>query len=112
MADASTPRYSLREIKALIQKGQWVVRQQAVGDADKDFGFNKYDVIYEIEDMKAKSFYKSMESSHKPGLWPDVYHIDVIPTDESTDKALPTEAAYVKIQIDNNETVVISFKKR
>ena len=49
--------------------------------------------------LEVKDFYKSMTTLHDSTLWQDVYH----PNIEGT-------RAYVKVQIADDTTVVISFK--
>ena len=68
--------------------------------ATRDFGFVETSQLAEcVLGLQVKDFYKSMTTFHDSTLWQDVYHprIDGTP-------------AYVKIQIVDDTTVVISFK--
>jgi len=49
--------------------------------------------------LDVREFYKSMTTLHDPTLWQDVYHPKI--------EGMP---AYVKIQIVDDTTVIISFK--
>lgn len=72
----------------------------ALHSAVRDFGYAKPSQVAEsILELKSRDFYKSMTTLHDPTLWQDVYRPRV--------RGI---AAYVKIQILENTTVVISFK--
>jgi len=94
------PTYVLALIKGLIQDGCWFLTETA-RDTATEFGFDDEDV-YDciVNHLEETHFYKTMESTTKPGLVQDVYHI-----------TYQSVRLYVKLQV-NVDAVVISFKER
>jgi len=69
--------------------------------ATRDFGYIEPSQLAEsVLRLKMKDFYKSITTVHDSTLWQDVYRPVV--------KGTP---AYVKVQIADDNTVVISFKR-
>ncbi len=95
------PHYSLDLIKELISQDQWRITRQAYITAYKDFEFVDEDILKVILGLAPKDFYKSMTSYDNFKLWQDVYR----PKIQST-------GAYIKLNILDENTVIISFKKR
>jgi motility quorum-sensing regulator / GCU-specific mRNA interferase toxin len=98
--DKRKPHYVLARVKALIRQNAYRVTRTASRCAVRDFGYIQASQLAEcVLKLKAKDFYKSMTTFHDPTLWQDVYHpvVEEIP-------------AYLKIQIVDDTTVVISFK--
>lgn len=94
------PQYALPRVKALIQEGAYRVTRTALRCATRDFGYAEASRLADcVLGLQAKDFYKSMTTLHDVKLWQDVYY----PKIEGT-------PAYVKIQIVDDTTVVISFK--
>jgi len=94
------PHYALSRIKALIREGSYRVTQTALRCAVRDFGYIEASQLAEcVLALDMKDFYKSMTTHHDATLWQDVYR----PLIEKT-------RAYVKVQIVDDTTVVISFK--
>lgn len=94
------PHYTLSRVKALIQEGAYRVTRTALRCATRDFGYVEASQLAEcVLGLQIKDLYKSMTTFHDSTLWQDVYH----PRIEGT-------PAYVKIQIVDDTTVVISFK--
>ena len=94
------PHYPLGRIKRLIQQGDYRVTRTALQCGIRDFGFVETPRVAEsILTMEPKDFYKSMTAIHDSRLWQDVYRPTVAGT-----------RAYVKVQIVDETTVVISFK--
>lgn len=94
------PHYSLTRIKELVRMGAYHVTRTAMRCADRDFGFGEpREVAGIVLLLGGRDFYKSMTSRDNPRLWQDVYHGQV----EGLD-------VYIKLQVDKEETVVISFK--
>ena len=94
------PHYALSRVKALIQGGAYRVTRTALKCASRDFGFVDPSQLADcVLRLQVKDFYKAMTALHDSTLWQDVYH----PGIEGT-------PAYVKIQIVDDTTVVISFK--
>ena len=94
------PHYTLPRVKALIEEGAYRVTRTALRCAARDFGYVEASELAEcVLGLQVKDLYKSMTTFHDSTLWQDVYH----PRIEGT-------PAYVKIQIVDDITVVISFK--
>jgi motility quorum-sensing regulator / GCU-specific mRNA interferase toxin len=92
--------YALSRVKTLIQEGAYRVTRTALQCATRDFGYVEASQLADcVLGLEVSDFYKSMTSLHDSSLWQDVYH----PMIEGT-------PAYVKIQIADDTTVVISFK--
>ena len=92
--------YPLSRVKALIQVGAYRATQTALRSAVNDIGYVEASQIAKcVLGLQNKDFYKSMTTLHDAKLWQDVYHTYV--------EGIP---AYVKIQIVDDTTVVISFK--
>lgn len=99
--DKFTPHYPLERIQRLVKAGHWQPTTSALKSAAADFGLLEADIGRHVMDLSGRQFIKSMTSKHDYTLWQDVCHADVA-----------GQAAYVKLQIAHDETVVISFKKR
>lgn len=92
--------YRLSHVKTLIEEGAYRVTRTALGCASRDFGYIEASQLAEcVLGLQPKDLYKSMTTLHDSRLWQDVYH----PRIEGT-------PAYVKVQIVDDTTVVISFK--
>lgn len=92
--------YPLSRVCALIQQGSYRVTRKALQCAAHDFGFVKCDQLAQsVLGLKVKDFYKSMTTLHDSTLWQDVYR-----------PLVAGKPAYVKVQIVEDEAVVISFK--
>jgi motility quorum-sensing regulator/GCU-specific mRNA interferase toxin len=95
------PHYSLERVKTLIRQGSFRVTRTALSDAARDFNLIGAERIAEhVLALKPAHFRKSMTTLHDHALWQDVYRKDVTGV-----------AAYVKIQIADDLTVIISFKR-
>lgn len=95
------PHYSLSRLKELVKIGSYRVTRTALRCASDDFGLpNNEAIAKHVLTLEANEFYKSMTTHTNTRLWQDVYHHNV-------DGAF----AYLKVQIDDDETVVISFKR-
>lgn len=94
------PHYSLNLAKQLIREGHFSITLTAKTSALNGFNLQTQGILDSIENLTPKDFYKSMTTHHDHRLWQDVYKPII--------KQIP---AYVKIQIMNNKTVVISFKE-
>jgi len=93
-------RYSLAELKSLVESGGFKVTQVALQTA-LALGFDEDDIKECIvESLEATHFYKTMPSEKVPGCWQDVYKITYRAT-----------RMYVKLQIGHGgEAIIISFK--
>ncbi len=68
--------------------------------AARDFGYVEASQLAEcVLGLQVKDLYKSMTTFHDSTLWQDVYH-----------PRIEGAPAYVKVQIVDDTTVVISFK--
>lgn len=94
------PHYTLSRVKALVQQGTYRVTRTALRCAARDFNYNEAFQLAEcVLKLDLKDFYKSMTTLDDSTVWQDVYR----PMVEET-------PAYVKVQIVDDTTVVISFK--
>ncbi|MBX3178340.1 MAG: type II toxin-antitoxin system MqsR family toxin [Candidatus Hydrogenedentes bacterium] len=85
-----------------MEAGQYRLTKTALQCAARDFGFlSSAEVATQLLAIEHWSFYKSMTAVHDSGLWQDVYR-----------PSINGREAYVKVQILNDMTVVISFKGR
>ena len=66
------------------------------------------EIVFEIEKISPAEFYKSMDSFKAKGFWQDVYHHTICPGVGSV--GVKTKA-YVKLQISEDNSVIISFKQ-
>lgn len=95
-----TPHYPLARIRTLIDAGAYRVTATAIRSAARDFGyFEVLQVAKSVRQLESRSFYKSMTTLHDSTLWQDVYR-----------PFIEGRPAYVKVQIVDDATVVISFK--
>lgn len=97
----ATPHYSLAKIKALIKAGKVRVTNTARRSAMFDFSLDLDELIAEVAALTMEDFYKSMTTYEDHTRWHDVYH-----------KRIVHGVAYIKVQIDLGQTVVISFKEK
>jgi len=95
------PHYPLSRVKSLLLQGSYRVTRSALVCAARDFGLTEASQLAEhVLAVTAKDFYKSMTTYHDATLWQDVYRPDILET-----------SAYLKLQIVDDTTVVISFKR-
>ncbi len=94
------PHFKLSLVKACIETGAYRVTDTALNYAVRDFGCaGPEDVVQHVLSLEAADFYKSMTTIYDNTLWQDVYR-----------PVLDGVEAYVKVQILEDKTVVISFK--
>lgn len=95
-----TPHHALPKVQALIREGRYSVTATAIATARRDFGLvGEFRLADRVLALDRRDFHKSMTCSGDPKQWQDVYR----PTVEGI-------AAYIKVQITEDETVIISFK--
>ena len=94
--------YSLEKIKCLIEQNKFIIKGIASQNALQDFGFLHKEILGVIKTLDISDFYKSMTKHDNNKIWQDVYHkkISVKPV------------AYIKLQILEEKTVIIQFKKK
>ncbi len=93
--------YPLSEIKRLVREGFYRVTRTALDCGRRDFRLSGTKQIAEcILNLEAREFYKSMTTHNDSRIWQDVYR-----------SAVGDTGAYIKVQISDGETVVISFKR-
>lgn len=94
--------YSLNKIIYLIEQDKFTIKGIASQNALQDYGFSQQEIIAVVKTLSCNDFYKSMTKHDNHKIWQDVYHkkISVRPT------------AYIKLQIIDEETVIIQFKKK
>ena len=95
------PHYNLEQIKHLIRLNQVRITYKASEMAEVDFGLTEKSIIKQVLDISIFDFYKSMTSHSNYKIWQDVYH-----------KPINAKAAYIKLQIVNETTVIIQFKEK
>jgi len=95
-----TPHHSLARMQELIRQGSWRVTMQASKTAIQDFNIKSEEELAPwILAIRRGNFYKSMTTFADARIWQDVYHAQV--------RGCP---AYIKLQLADDKTVVISFK--
>lgn len=100
--EKKTPHYKLSVVKKLIADGKYKITRTALVSAFNDFDFKRDEQITgEVVGLEVKNLFKSMTTIGNHKEWQDVYH-----------KRIQDKIAYIKIQIVNTETVIISFKER
>jgi len=92
--------YSLDRVKKMIKNGNFYVTKIALKTAISDFSYTEIEIIKTVLNLVDSELYKSMTSIYNNKLWQDVYKKDI-----------QDVKAYIKIQIKDNNTVIISFKK-
>jgi len=93
--------YDLLKVQHLIAEGKYEATKTALRSAANDFGLTKeWELGACVQNLSAKHFYKSMTTRIDSRVWQDVYRMTVKGAD-----------AYIKVQILNDGTVIISFKK-
>ena len=101
---STQPTYSLQRVQELVTLVRYRISGTAVNGAG-DLGFDEQDVVACVGALVTADFYKTMEATHRPGFWQDVYRpvyggIDV----------------YVKVQLEGTDpddtAVLIQFKRR
>ena len=97
----ATPHYSLAKVKALIKAGKVRVTNTARRSALAELSLDLDELIAEVAALTMEDFYKSMTTYEDHTRWHDVYH-----------KRVLHGMAYIKVQIDLGQTVVISFKEK
>jgi hypothetical protein len=91
----------LERIQRLVRAGRWHPTTSALKSAATDFGFLEADIGRHVMELRGRQFVKSMTRKRDYTVWQDVTHADVA-----------GQVTYVKLQIEQDDTVVISFKKR
>lgn len=95
------PHYALARVKELICDGSYRATRTALLSAASDFGFIEASQLAAcVLELGSGDFYKSMTTLYDTTLWQDVYRTFVRST-----------RAYVKVQIMDGNTVIISFKR-
>lgn len=92
---------SLETVKKLVNDGNWEITQTAAANAWFDFGFLKADIHDVLLNLNTHDFYKSMTSYDDASIWQDVYR-----------PVIKGIMAYVKVNILDDQTIVIQFKRK
>lgn len=93
--------YVLDEVKLRLQAGMYVMTETAKQTALHDFNLFEPDIIARLVMLEQKDFYKAMTCYRDAHEWQDVYR-----------PVCNGVQAYVKLNIFDDEVVIISFKKR
>ncbi|HOD16803.1 MAG TPA: type II toxin-antitoxin system MqsR family toxin [Spirochaetota bacterium] len=99
--DKFKAHYSLLRVKTLVKEGRYRITATAIKSAFEDFSLLSEELAEWVLRLEASDLYKSMTSRFDTTLWQDVYHKKII-----------TRIAYIKLQILDDETVIISFKEK
>lgn len=95
------PHYNLANIKNLIKNKQYIITKIAQDNARIDFDLTATEIIKYILTLDNACFYKSMTSIYDNKVWQDVYHLNINKI-----------AAYIKLQIISEKSVIIQFKRK
>jgi len=93
--------YPLLKIRQLIKAGNYRITASARKTAFEDFDLTEGGIIRAVLSLTISDLYKSMTTLHDQALWQDVYH-----------KRIINKMAYIKLQIFEDDSIVISFKER
>ena len=99
--EKKAPSYKLDTIKSLIKERKYSITKTATDNAMCDFGLTPKEILCCILKMENSNFYKSMTSEYDNHTWQDVYHVRI-----------EKELAYIKLQILEDKSVIISFKRK
>lgn len=94
------PTYLVSVLRLLFRKENRIITQTAINGA-LEVGHGTTDIEECIcETLQDHHFYKTMRSEKMPALWQDVYKLTHLGV-----------ALYVKVQIRNNQAVLVSYKR-
>lgn len=93
--------YQLILIKNALKDGKYHITASAIKKAFEDFQLLTEGIVDQVLALETSDLCKSMTSKFDNTLWQDVYHLKIGEKD-----------AYIKLQILNDETIVISFKEK
>ena len=99
--DKFKAHYSLLKIKQLAKAGNYKITASARKTAFDDFSLIENEIIDVILSLEITDLYKSMTSYNDSTLWHDVYH-----------KRIMNTTAYIKLQILDETSIIISFKEK
>lgn len=99
--EKSKAHYSLARMKTLLKAGRYRITTIARKTSLEDFSMLENEIIDAVLTLDAPDFYKSMTTHHDSKLWQDVYH-----------KVIINRTAYIKLQIYDDDTIIISFKEK
>jgi len=93
--------YPLLKVKQLIRQDRYRITATARRTAYNELSVDEIDIIQCVLSLDNSNLYKSMISKYDSSLWQDVYHVHI-----------NGKIAYMKIQIADNNTIIISFKEK
>ena len=99
--DKFKSHYSLHKIKQFIKEGSYKITVSARRTAFEDLSLLESGIIDVILSLEISDLYKSMTSYNDNTLWHDVYH-----------KKVANKTVYIKLQIFNDNSIIISFKEK
>lgn len=101
--DEHTPTYELQKVQWLVGQGPLSYKiSSAAMMGGKKLAIDRHAIVDVVLSLETDHFYKTMEAKLFPGLWQDVYHLQVGGVE-----------LYIKLQIDDDgRAVVIQFKRR
>lgn len=95
------PHYSLDTIKATFCDAASLRLTGTARRSARELGFTLGQVVVVIQSITREHFYKSMTTYASSAVWHDVYHVPC-----------PDVVLYVKLTIDPEGYIVISFKEK
>jgi motility quorum-sensing regulator / GCU-specific mRNA interferase toxin len=99
--DKFKAHYSLLKIKQFIKADNYRFTAIARKTALEDFSLLENGIIDVILSLEVSDLYKSMTTYNDSTLWHDVYH-----------KKILSKTAYIKLQIFDDNSIIISFKEK
>jgi motility quorum-sensing regulator/GCU-specific mRNA interferase toxin len=99
--DKFKAHYSLLKIKQLAKAENYKITATARKTAFEDFSLLENEIIDVILSLEITDLYKSMTSHNDSTLWHDVYL-----------KRIMNTTAYIKLQILDENSIIISFKEK
>lgn len=102
MSAPRAPTFDLAEMQALVRNRQWRATWEATAQAVA-LGLDDTDIEACVLALDEINFYKTMESTARPGTWQDVYKLNYL-----------GRRIYLKLALQvlpSQRTVVIQFKK-
>lgn len=104
MEKFNRPHYSIDDVKQLIQDGKYRITEKARDTIATDLGMTESEAIQVVMSLTMRDFFKSMTVKNNNRMWQDVYKAE---RDMDEQGILHI---YIKLQIDDGNSIVISFK--
>lgn len=97
------PKYDLKRLKTLLANPDTCIIRRRDRNEAASLGYvTEEDLVSRVNAIQSDEFYKTMLADDRPGLWQDVYR-----SSEPDGTVL-----YIKLQEDEGNGVIISFKRK